>query len=37
MATVFNRVWSGDLGGEEALAEAEERWVEILQRARLYK
>ena len=37
MATVFNRVWSGDLGGEEALAEVEERWTDILQRARLYK
>jgi ABC-type glycerol-3-phosphate transport system substrate-binding protein len=37
MATVFNRVWSGELGGEEALAEVETRWIEILQRARLYK
>jgi ABC-type glycerol-3-phosphate transport system substrate-binding protein len=37
MATVLNRVWSGDLGGDEALAQIEERWTGILQRARLYK
>ena len=37
MATVFNRVWTGDLTGDEALAQVEERWVDILQRARLYK
>ncbi len=35
MATVFNRVWSGQLGGQEALVEVEERWTEILRRARL--
>ncbi|MDP9365479.1 MAG: sugar ABC transporter substrate-binding protein, partial [Chloroflexota bacterium] len=35
MATVFNRVWSGQLGGEEALVEVEERWTDILRRARL--
>ena len=37
MATVFNRVWTGDLTGDEALAQVEEQWTEILQRARLYK
>lgn len=37
MARAFNRVWVGDLAGEEALTQVEKEWVGILKRAKLYK
>lgn len=37
MGTELNKVWGGDEDGVESLAKIEEQWVEILQRAKLYK
>jgi multiple sugar transport system substrate-binding protein len=35
MGDAFNRVWGGDLGGDEALTQVSEQWTEILERANL--
>ncbi|MGH2561500.1 MAG: ABC transporter substrate-binding protein [Thermomicrobiales bacterium] len=35
MGQAFNQVWIGDAEGDAALADVEEQWVEILERARL--
>lgn len=37
MGQTFNKVWIGDLTGDEALAQTEEQWAEILERARLQR
>ena len=37
MGETFNKVWSGDLEGAQALADVEASWTEILQMANLYK
>ncbi len=37
MGDAFNKVWGGDLDGDEALSQVEEQWNEILERANLSK